>query len=149
MQQFFKVAILITIALTFMNGMMFSFQGDLTDEKLIYKDVSVTNEDVQDLRTVDDGRVVEGDALSKIVSFVSNLIGTVTNVGGGIGKTLDMLFTFSQGYATALQNVFGGIPPIWTFLSLTVIPMLNALQIISITYLLIYAVSALRGGGAG
>lgn len=156
MNRFFEIAIMITIAITFVNGGIVAFGPYLFDtgetgyDAMVadIPDLRVTQEDIESLQTEQDNTVKEGDVAQQLLAFVGQVAGTVNNVTGGIGYVLTSLYSFGIAYAVVLEWIFGDIPVLWTFLSWTVIPMINLMQMVSITYLLIYVITALRGGSA-
>jgi hypothetical protein len=136
MQKFFEICILITVAVTFSNGMLYVFAPSLTGETPHIEDIRVTEDDLNSVK-VSQNIASGGNPLDGIWAFVTNTI------GGGL-QTLNVLYSFSQSYASTLKTVFGSWPLMTDFLDWTIIPVINMIQLVGISYFLIFAVSALR-----
>jgi len=163
MQRFFEIAIMITVMITFINGGFVAFGGPIFDSGIatadgnsfdynesivpIY-DIRLDPEDINIIATSSANNVKEGDALQQIGSYISQAIGTVTAPLGAIGTIIQQLFAFSTAYQNILFWIFGDMPRLWNFLSWTIIPFINLMQVISLTWIIVYAISAVRGGSA-
>jgi len=148
MHKFFEIAIMITIAITFVNGMIVAFSPSLIGETIALPDIRVDDANVSTLQQTEN-TAVPGDPLSQVISAVNGLLGTASNAVGGMALTANILFSMSIAYATVLELIFGEMGVLWVFIQWTVIPLISLMQVLSITYFLIYAISALRGGSAG
>jgi len=161
MNKFFEAAIMMTIAITFVNGAIVAFAEPLIGLDIMddegnptgIADIRVTSEDVNNLIEGASGETAKsGEMYANIRDFVGQLVGSIPVVGeigqavGGIWMMLTTIYNFGTAYTVVLQLIFGDMGALWTFMAWTVIPMINLLQILSIVYLLAYAVSAVRGG---
>jgi len=161
MHKFFETAILMTLVITFINGGLFVFGGLFMDEDFSsLPDTRTTAADVEILADTSQNTAKESEPASQILDFVGGLVGTISNVSGGMGVVLNSLFSFGDSYNVMFKLLFGGVDILYCdqtcvdnggslgFLQLTIIPLISLMQVLSITYILIYAINALRGGGA-
>ena len=151
MLSFFEMAVVFLTMMTCINGMFFVFGGPVANIDFTYgaeSDLLISQEEVQNAASTSENSVKEGDAFAAIFSFISVVVGTVTGAIGAISILLQPFFAFGNAWAYALETVFGGSGLLWTFLSLTIIPIVNLLQMGAITYLILYAVAAIRGANA-
>ncbi len=163
MREFFKIAIIFTIAMTFVNGFMFVFALDLFDQDQAdtLTDLKVTQEDVNNLTTIQDPVAKSENPFSGIISFVGGVVSNLTGAIGGAGTILAILFKIGTAWEAGIAVAFSAIPKLYCdatclsegndlgLLQVTIIPLVNLVQVISITYLLVYIISALRGGTTG
>lgn len=163
MQRFFEIAIMMTIVITFINGGLIVFGQPLMDKDfsgLQDANVMITTSDVTILKGQVENTAKEEGAFTEIIDFIGGIAGGIGQVGGGVATTINNLFAFGNAYTNVFKAIFSGIDTLYCdedcitgggslgFLQLTIIPLINFMQILAITYLLIYVVSAIRGGGA-
>ena len=151
MISFFEIAIIFLIMMTCINGMFFVFGGPVANLDFSYgaeSDMLITQAEVQNTAITSENSVKEGDAFAAIFSFISVVVGTVTGAIGAISILLGPFFAFGNAWSFALKTIFGDTGLLWNFLNWTIIPLINLIQIGSITYLILYAVSAIRGANA-
>jgi len=151
MLSFFEMAVVFLVMMTCINGMFFVFGGPVAGMDFSYpaqNDMLITQAEVQNAATTSENSVKEGDAFAAIFSFISVVVGTVTGGIGAISLLIGPFFAFGNAWAFVLEAIFGDTGLVWTFLSLTLIPLINLMQIGSITYLILYAVAAIRGANA-
>ena len=160
MQEFFKVAIMFTIAMTFVNGFLFVFSDGLLDQEQsgTLTDLKITKYGLQDLNTIQEPVAKAQDPFSASINWIGGGYETVSGAVGGLGQMFDLLFKVGVAWEGGLASVFSGIPTLYCdsvcidegnrlgLLQLTVIPLVYLMQILSITYIILYGVSALRGG---
>ncbi len=151
MISFFETAVVFLVMMTCINGMFFVFGGPVANIDFNYTaqdNILISQEEVQNTATTSENSVKEGDAFAAIFSFISVVVGTVTGTIGAISILLGPFFAFGNAWAFALSTVFGGTGLLWDFMSLTIIPIVNLMQMGSITYLILYAIAAIRGANA-
>lgn len=149
MQSFFQMAIAFLVMISFVNGMLFVFGEPVAGIEFYYPasdSISITEEEVQDTTKTSENTAKEGDPFAAIYSFVSLLVGTVTGAVGGVALLLGPFFAFGNAWSFALKTIFGNSGLMWDFLTWTVIPFVNLMQVGAVTYVVLYAVSAVRGG---
>ena len=151
MLSFFEMAVVFLTMMMCINGMFFVFGGPVANIDFSYEaqnDMLITQADIQNAASTSENSVKEGDAFAAIFSFISVVVGTVTGSIGAISILIGPFFAFGNAWSFVLKTIFGDTGLLWTFLSLTVIPLINFMQIGSITYLILYAVAAIRGANA-
>jgi len=151
MLSFFEIAVVFLTMMTCVNGMFFVFGGPVANLDFEYgaeSDMLITQEEVKSAATTSENSVKEGDAFAAIFSFISVVVGTVTGGYGAISLLLQPFFGFGNAWSVALETIFKESGLIWDFLQLTLIPLINLMQLGSITYLVLYAVAAIRGANA-
>jgi len=149
MLSLFEMAIGFLVMMLCINGMFFVFGGSVANIDFEYasqENLFISQEDVKETADTSENSAKEGDAFAAIFSFVSLLVGTVTGTIGAIAILLGPLFAFGNAWGYALETIFGGTGLLWNFLTLTIIPLINLMQVGSIAYIVLYAVSAVRGG---
>lgn len=148
MLSFFEIAVVFLTMMMCINGMFFVFGGTVANLDFEYgaeSNLLISQDEVQNAATTSENSVKEGDAFAAIFSFISVVVGTVTGAIGSISILLGPFFVFGNAWAYALKSIFGKTGLLWDFISLTIIPLINLMQIGSITYLILYAVAAIRG----
>jgi len=155
--RFFDMAIMLVIGSLFINGAIVALgpslfntgEGGRFDNLMAQlPDTRISDENVAGIGRLSEDTVKDSGPVDQLIIFVSAVVGTVENTFGGVAFILASLFSFGVAYSVMLEFIFGDIPVLWTFMVWVVIPFINLIQVISITYLLIYVISALRGGSA-
>ncbi len=151
MLSFFEIAVVFLTMMMCINGMFFVFGGPVANLDFEYaaeSDMLISQDEVQSAAITSENSVKEGDAFAAIFSFISVVVGTVTGGIGAISILVTPFFVFGNAWSYALESIFGATGLLWTFISLTIIPLVNLMQIGSVTYLILYAVAAIRGANA-
>jgi len=163
MQRFFEIAIMMTIVISFINGGLIVFGEPLMDKDfsgLQDSNVMVKTSDVTILKGEVENTAKEEGAFTEVIDFLGGIVGGIGQVGGGIATTINKLFAFGNAYTMMFKAMFNGIDTLYCdedciagggslgFLQLTLIPLINLMQILAVTYIFIYIISAIRGGGA-
>lgn len=156
MLKYFEVAVMFLIALTFANSIIFVFAFPLVGSSpVVDTNTMLSNDDVLTLISPDSNQAVSGSAPDNPYSFVGAIIGGIPVVGGilsavgSVAILLDTVVQIGTAYEVILRAIFGDMGILWTFISLTIIPMINLIQILAGTYLFVYGVNAVRGGFTG
>ncbi len=151
MLSFFELAVVFLVMITSVNGMFFVFGGPVANLEFDYasdSDIIISQGDIQNAASTSENSVKEGDAFAAIFSFISVVVGTVTGSIGAISLLLGPFFAFGNAWSFVLETIFGDTGLLWDFLSLTIIPFVNLMQLGAIVYLILYAIAAIRGANA-
>jgi len=151
MLSFFEIAVVFLTMMMCINGMFFVFGGPVANLDFEYSsenDILITQAEVKSAATTSENSVKEGDAFAAIFSFISVVVGTVTGGIGAISLLLQPFFGFGNAWSVALKTIFGETGLLWEYLQWTLIPLVNFIQLGAITYLVLYAVAAIRGANA-
>jgi len=156
MNKFFQVAMLFVISSICINGMIYSLAPIFTNSDISsgLLDIRLEQDDVVNFANQSEDTVKSGNPFEQALAFVGTLVASIPVLGdavralGGIGMLLQAILTFSTAYHRVLFLIFGGIEPLWTFLTWTILPVIYMIQLLSMIYVMAYAVAAVRGGAA-
>jgi len=149
MQTLFEMALAFLIMMTFINAGFYVFGNSIAGINTFEKQegLTISQTDVSNSFKTTESTVKEGNAFDAIYTFVGTLFGAITGAVGIVTQLVNVFLSFGNAWSVVLTTIFSKTGLLWDFISLAIIPLINLMQFGSIVYILLYAVSAGRGGG--